>query len=56
MEAYRTWINKDAESGELTQGNLMAISNAHDYSVGMEERVAEMFNEALRAYKAGLAK
>ncbi len=56
MEAYRTCINKDAESGELTQGNLMAISNAHDYSVGMEERVAEMFNEALRAYKAGLAK
>ncbi len=56
MEVYRTCINKDAESGELTQGNLMAISNAHDYSVDMEERVAEMFNEALRAYKAGLAK
>ena len=56
MEIYRTCLDKDSESGEMTQGNLLAIANAHDYSVGMEERVATMFNEALRAYKAGLAK
>ena len=56
MEVYRSCIEKDAESGELSQGNLQAINNAHDYSVGMEERVATMFNESLRAYKANTAK
>ena len=52
MEVYRTCINKDADSGELSAGNQLAISNAHNYSVDMESRVAEMFNEAVRAYKA----
>ena len=56
MEVYRTCVNKDAESGELSKGNLMAIANAHDYSVDMEERVATMFNDALKVYKANLAK
>ena len=56
MEVYRSCIEKDVESGELSQGNLQAISNAYDYSVDMEERVANMFNEALRAYKASIAK
>ena len=56
MEVYRSCVNKDAESGELTKGNLMAIANAHDYSVDMEERVATMFNDALKVYKANLAK
>lgn len=55
MEVYRTCLDKDIDSGELTKGNLLAISNAHDYSVDMEERVATMFNEALRAYKASIA-
>ena len=52
MEVYRTCINKDVDSGELTAGNQAAISNAHNYSVDMESRVADMFNEAVRAYKA----
>jgi hypothetical protein len=52
MEVYRACINKDVESGELSTGNLQAINNAHNYSVEMEERVAAMFNEAVRAYKA----
>ena len=56
MEVYRTCINDGADSGELTSGNEQAISNAHNYSVDMEERVANMFNEAVRAYKANLAK
>ena len=56
MEVYRSCIDKDIASGELSQGNMQAISNAHDYSVGMEERVAGMFNEALRAYKDSIAK
>ena len=52
MEVYRACINKDADSGELSSGNLQAINNAHNYSVEMEERVATMFNEAVRDYKA----
>jgi len=52
MEVYRTCVNKDAENDEMTSGNRQAISNAHNYSVDMEERVATLFNEAVRAYKA----
>ena len=55
MVVYRDCINKDVDSEELTDGNRAAISEAHNYSVDMEERVAEMFNEAVRAYKANLA-
>jgi hypothetical protein len=55
MEVYRTCLNKDADSDELSTGNRQAISNAHNYSVDMEERVAGMFNEAVRAYKASQA-
>lgn len=55
MEVYRSCLEEDVASGELSQGNLQAINNAYDYSVGMEERVATMFNEALRAYKANTA-
>lgn len=56
MEAYRACINKDAESEEISLGNRQAISNAHNYSVDMEERVATMFNDAVRAYKAAQGK
>ena len=52
METYRTCVGKDVDSGELSSGNRQAISNAHNYSVGMEERVATMFNDAVRDYKA----
>lgn len=56
MEGYRTCVNKDVDNKELSSGNRQAISNAHNYSVDMEERVANMFNIAVRAYKANLAK
>lgn len=56
METYRTCINKDGDSDELSPGNRQAIANAHNYSVEMEERVAEMFNAAVRAYKASQPK
>ncbi|MCP4045207.1 MAG: hypothetical protein GY732_04365 [Gammaproteobacteria bacterium] len=56
MQAYRDCVNQYAESPDSTLGNKQAISNAHNYSVDMEERVAAMFNEAVRAYKANLAK
>ena len=55
MADYRACIDKDAGSAELTWGNQQAILGAHDYSVEMEERVAAMFNEAVRAYKASIA-
>ena len=56
MTIYRACLDEGSDSGELSSGNLQAISNAHNYSVDMEERVAAMFNEALRAYKASLSK
>ena len=62
MVGYRECINLHkspeelANDAELTAGNRQAITEAHNYSVDMEERVADMFNEAVRAYQAGLAK
>ncbi len=40
-----------AEAGDITPGNKQAIVASYNYSVEMEERVAERFNEAVRAYK-----
>lgn len=54
MEVYRACLDKDVNSPDFSTGNQQAISNAHNYSVDMEERVATMFNEAVRAYKANL--
>jgi hypothetical protein len=56
MQSYRDCVNQYADSPDATLGNKQAISNAHNYSVDMEERVAAMFNEAVRAYKDNLAK
>lgn len=52
MQDYRDCVNQYADSPDATLGNKQAISNAHNYSVDMEERVAAMFNEAVRDYKA----
>lgn len=41
-----------AEAGDITPGNKQAIVASYNYSVEMEERVAERFNEAVRKYKA----
>lgn len=64
MLVYRTCMDVETEEKlaglkdkeGLTMGNVEAIYKAYDYSVSMETRVAEMFNEALQVYKAGLAK
>ena len=56
MEIYRACISDDSLSDTLSDGNRVAVTNAHNYSVEMEERVATMFNEAVRAYKARYAK
>lgn len=52
LGVYRSCLDKSKESTELTEGNQVALTQAHNYSVEMEERVAEQFNVAVRAYKA----
>lgn len=52
LAAYRECLESSANLENLTEGNLIALNQAHNYSVEMEERVAESFNTAVRAYKA----
>jgi hypothetical protein len=52
MQTYRQCLDAAAQSDALTDGNRVALTNAHNYSVEMEQRVAEQFNVAVRAYKA----
>lgn len=52
MEAYRNCLGKAGAVEGLTDGNQVALNQAHNYSVEMEERIAEQFNVAVRAYKA----
>ena len=56
MAGYRDCVDEEADNSDLSSGNRQAISNAHNYSVDMEERVAAMFNEAVRSYKANAVK
>ena len=64
MLVYRTCLGVETEekldgleeNSALTQGNVMAILSAYDYSVTKEEQVASAFNDALKVYKASLAK
>lgn len=48
---YRECLSA-AEETDITPGNKQAIVASYNYSVEMEERVAERFNEAIRNYKA----
>ena len=52
MISYRECLESAEETDILTDGNRVALQNAHNYSVEMEERMAEQFNVAVRAYKA----
>jgi hypothetical protein len=52
LAVYRECLESAANPEELTEGNQIALNQAHNYSVEMEERVAASFNEAVRAYKA----
>lgn len=51
VASYRDCLSA-AETDDITPGNKEAIVASYNYSVEMEERVAERFNEAVRAYKA----
>lgn len=48
---YRKCLNKYDGSPDLTDSNKRAMAAAHNYSVDLEEQVAEDFNVAVRAYK-----
>lgn len=49
---YRACLDASKASADLTEGNHVALTQAFNYSVEMEERVAEQFNVAVRAFKA----
>lgn len=48
---YRACLDGAGEDPDNTPGNKQAIINAYNYSVEMEERVANRFNDAVREYK-----
>jgi len=52
MVEYRQCLDSARSAPGLTEGNEIALNQAHNYSVEMEERIAEQFNVAVRAYKA----
>lgn len=51
MIEFRDCLSKADEDPDNTPGNKAAIVNSYNYSVEMEERVANRFNEAVRDYK-----
>lgn len=51
VESFRECLKAAEEMEDNTPGNLAAIVSSYNYSVEMEERVAERFNEAVRDYK-----
>lgn len=52
LAEYRECLESSGDPEALTEGNRIALTQAHNYSVEMEERVAEQFNVAVRDYKA----
>jgi len=51
IAVFRECLNAADENPDNTTGNKAAIVSSHNYSVEMEERVAERFNAAVRGYK-----
>jgi hypothetical protein len=52
VEVFRECLHAAEENPENTEGNKQAIISSFNYSVDMEERIAERFNVAIRNYKA----
>lgn len=48
---FRDCLKAAEDSPDNTEGNKQAIVASYNYSVDMEERVAERFNVAIRSYK-----
>ena len=53
--AFRDCLSAAEGNPANTEGNKQAIIDSYNYSVEMEERVANRFNEAVRAYKEAKA-
>jgi len=51
LEEFRGCLNAADANPDNTSGNKAAIVSSYNYSVEMEERVAERFNVAVRGYK-----
>lgn len=51
IQVFRDCLKAAEEDPDNTPGNLAAIVSSYNYSVEMEERVAERFNSAVRSYK-----
>jgi hypothetical protein len=51
MMVFRDCLSEAEQNPDNTPGNKQAIVNSYNYSVAMEERVANRFNEAVRSYK-----
>ena len=51
VEVYRTCLKSAEENPDNTPGNNAALVSSYNYTVEMEERVAERFNAAVRGYK-----
>jgi hypothetical protein len=52
VTAFRACLDAANANPDNTPGNKQAIIDSYNYSVEMEERVANRFNEAVRDYKA----
>jgi hypothetical protein len=48
---FRECLNAADGNPDNTSGNKAAIVSSYNYSVEMEERIAERFNDAIRGYK-----
>ena len=48
---FRECLAEAEQNPDNTPGNKQAIVNSYNYSVEMEERVANRFNEAVKSYK-----
>jgi hypothetical protein len=51
ITAFRDCLHAAESNPDNTPGNKQAIVSSYNYSVEMEERVAERFNVAVRSYK-----
>ena len=49
---FRDCLSAVEDDEDNTPGNKQAIVESYNYSVEMEERIAERFNQAVRDYKA----
>ena len=52
LEEFRGCLEEAGNADNLTEGNRIALNNAHNDSVDMETRLGDQLNTAVRAYNA----